>query len=227
MFAVDNRPTDRQDKITNQSFRNYITMKLHQLAPSPSARRVGIFLKEIGLEIETVHVDIRAGENLTEAFLGKSANGRIPLLELDDGNYICESVAICRYLEASTEQHQSLFGNTALEQAQVEMWQRMVELQGLFPALQAFRNISGVYADRENCIPSWGEESKLRLISFLPTLETQLATNKFIAGERFSIADITLFVLINFAKNIKVEIPEELSHLALWFETVAARPSVQ
>lgn len=202
-------------------------MKLHQLAPSPSAKRVGIFLKEIGLEIESVHVDIRAGENLSEAFLGKSANGRIPLLELDDGTYICESVAICRYLEATTDQQQSLFGNSALAQAQVEMWQRIVELQGLFPALQAFRNISGVYADRENCIPSWGEESKARLISFLPTLDTQLSANKYIAGENFSIADITLFVLINFAKNIDVEIPAQLQHLAFWFKTVAARPSVQ
>lgn len=203
-------------------------MKLYQLAPSPSARRVGIFMKEIGVEIESVHVDIRGGANLTEEFLGKSANGRIPLLELDDGTYICESVAICRYLEATSDPlPQSLFGNGALEQAQVEMWHRIVEFQGLYTALQAFRNISGVYADRENCVPSWGEESKARLISFLPTLNTQLASHKFIAGEHFSIADITLFVLINFAKNIDVEIPEELNHLALWFKTVAARPSVQ
>ena len=202
-------------------------MKIYELAASPSAKRVSIFLKEIGLEIESVHVDIRAGENLTSEFLEKAANGRIPLLELDDGSHIGESVAICRYLEAASEQQQSLFGNSALEQAQVEMWHRMVELQGLFPALQAFRNISGVYSDRENVIPSWGEESRSRLISFLPTLERQLSANKYIAGENFSIADITLFVLINFAKNIDVEIPAELSHLAQWFKTIASRPSVQ
>jgi len=202
-------------------------MKIYELAASPSARRVAIFLKEIGLEIESVHVDIRAGENLSTQFLEKSANGRIPLLELDDGSYICESVAICRFLEANSDQHQSLFGNSALEQAQVEMWHRMVELQGLFPALQAFRNISGVYSDRENVIPSWGEESRTRLISFLPTLERQLSANKYIAGENFSIADITLFVLINFAKNIDVEIPAELSNLAQWFSAIASRPSVQ
>ena len=202
-------------------------MKIYELAASPSARRVAIFLKEIGLTIESVHVDIRAGENLSTQFLGKSANGRIPLLELDDGSYICESVAICRYLEATSEQQTSLFGNSAREQADVEMWHRMVELQGLFPALQAFRNISGVYSDRENVIPSWGEESRTRLISFLPTLERQLSANKYIAGANFSIADITLFVLINFAKNIDVQIPENLNHLALWFDSVANRPSVK
>ena len=84
-------------------------MKIYQLAPSPSARRVAIFLKEIGLEVETIHVDIRAGENLEKDFLEKAANGRIPLLELDDGSYICESVAICRYLESTVKPELSLF----------------------------------------------------------------------------------------------------------------------
>ena len=155
-------------------------MKIYQLAPSPSARRVSIFLKEIGMQIETVHVDIRAGENLTKDFLDKAANGRIPLLELDDGSYICESVAICRYLESTVEPELSLFGNSALEQANVEMWHRIVELQGLIPAFQAFRNISGVYADRENINTSWGEESKLRLINFLPLLDRQLSKKRLL-----------------------------------------------
>jgi len=202
-------------------------MKIYQLAPSPSARRVTIFLKEIGMEIETVHVDIRAGENLTQDFLGKSANGRIPLLELDDGNYICESVAICRYLENTVKPKLSLFGNSALEQANIEMWHRIIELQGLIPAFQAFRNISGVYADRENINASWGEESKLRLINFLPLLDKQLSKNVYFAGDAFSIVDISAFVLMNVAKVLEIAIPAELTNLQRWFDLIQQRPSVQ
>jgi len=202
-------------------------MKIYQLAPSPSARRVAIFLKEIGMEIETVHVDIRAGENLTTDFLDKAANGRIPLLELDDGSYICESVAICRYLESTVEPKYSLFGNCALEQANIEMWHRIVELQGLIPAFQAFRNISGVYADRENINASWGEESKLRLINFLPLLDKQLSKNDYCAGETFSIVDISAFVLMNVAKALEVEIPTGLTNLQRWFDLIQQRPCVQ
>ena len=202
-------------------------MKIYELAASPSAKRVRIFLNEIGLVIPTVSVDIRAGENLTQEFLDKSANGRIPLLELDDGVFLSESVAICRYLESTTNPVSSLFGNTALEQAQIEMWHRMVELQGLIPAFQAFRNISGVYADRETCIASWGEESKLRLINFLPCLDKHLSKHTYIAGEQFSIVDITGYILITFAKNLKIDIPAELTHLARWFESVQQRPSVK
>jgi len=202
-------------------------MKIYQLAPSPSARRVAIFLKEIGLEVETIHVDIRAGENLEKDFLEKAANGRIPLLELDDGSYICESVAICRYLESTVKPELSLFGNCALEQANVEMWHRIVELQGLIPAFQAFRNISGVYADRENIIASWGEESKLRLINFLPLLDKQLSKNDYIAGEAFTIVDISAFVLMNVAKALEVGIPAKLTNLQRWFDLILQRPCVQ
>lgn len=205
-------------------------MKLYELAPSPSARRVAIFMKELAINIPTIHVDIRGGENLSAEFSQKSANGRIPLLELDDGNYICESVAICRYLEATAtlpDHHYSLFGESALEQANVEMWQRMVELQGLFPAMQAFRNITGLYKDRENIVPQWGEESRARVLSFLPTLEQRLCSNQFIAGDHFSIADITAIVMINFCKNIDVEIPVEMTNLQAWFDSMSQRDSVQ
>lgn len=205
-------------------------MKLYELAPSPSARRVAIFIKELGLEIESVHVDIRGGENLTAQFMEMSANGRIPLLELDDETYICESVAICRYLEATnaTDLNQrSLFGESALDQATVEMWHRMVEFQGLFPAMQAFRNITGLYKDRENIVPQWGDESRARVISFLPTLNAKLASSEFIAGKYFSIADIAAVVMINFCKNIEIEVPKELTYLTSWFEVVSARDSVK
>lgn len=201
-------------------------MKLYELAPTPSARRVSIFLAEKGIEIPRVNVDIRAGENLTAEFKAKSLNGRIPLLELDDGSYLCESVAICRYLEEIHPSEHSLFGNSPLERAKVEMWQRVIELQGLMVGFQAFRNLTGIYKDRENCIQAWGEESRQRVIDFLPTLDQQLNKSPFIAGDNFSIADITAYVFISFIKNLEIEVTDHLPHLKVWFITMAKRPAI-
>jgi glutathione S-transferase len=203
-------------------------MKLYEFAPSPSARRVTIFAKEIGLDLESVAVDIRGGENLTEQFLGKSLNGRVPVLELDDGSHLCESVAICRFLEATkTDSKSSLFGNSALDQATIEMWHRMVEFQGLFPAMQAFRNITGLYKDRENVVPEWGIESKKRVISFFPVLDKQLAKSTYIAGDKFTVADISAVVMLNICEKIEIQIPDELTHLTNWYESTSTRNCFQ
>lgn len=201
-------------------------MKLYELATTPNARRVSIFLAEKGIEIPRVNVDVRAGENLTAEFKAKSLNGRIPLLELDDGSYLCESVAICRYLEEIYPSEHSLFGNTALERAQIEMWQRIIELQGLMVAFQAFRNLSGAYKDRENCIEAWGVESRQRVIDFLPTLERQLSISPFIAGNEFSIADISAYIFICFIERLDIEVAEPFPHINAWFITMAERPSI-
>lgn len=201
-------------------------MKLYELAPTPSARRVSIFLAEKGIEVPRVNVDIRGGENLSAEFKAKSANGRIPLLELDDGSYLCESVAICRYLDEIHPSERSLFGNTPLERAKVEMWQRIIELQGLMVGFQAFRNLSGVYKDRENCVESWGVESRQRVIDFLPTLDQQLSKSAFVASDEFSIADISAYVFISFIKNLDIEVTDSLSHLKAWFITMVQRPAI-
>lgn len=202
-------------------------MKLYEFAPTPSAMRVSIFLAEMGIEIERVHVDIRGGENLSDEFKRRSVNGKIPLLELDDGTTLCESVAICRYLELTTPGQSSLFGHSQLEQAQVEMWHRVVELQGLVPAMQAFRNLSGLFKDRENIVEAWGKESRQRLIDFLPLLERQLATVDYIAGAYFSIVDITAYCLINFMKYVEIELDDSLPNLQRWFERIAQRQSIK
>lgn len=201
-------------------------MKLYELAPTPSARRVSIFLAEKGIEVPRVNVDIRGGENLSAEFKAKSVNGRIPLLELDDGSYLCESVAICRYLEEVHPSELSLFGNTPLERATVEMWQRIIELQGLMVGFQAFRNLSGVYKDRENCVESWGVESRQRVIDFLPSLDQQLSKSAFVASDEFSIADISAYVFISFIKNLDIEVTDSLPHLKAWFITMAQRPAI-
>ncbi len=203
-------------------------MKLYEFAPSPSARRVTIFAKEIGVPLDSIPVDIRGGENLSDEFLGKSLNGRVPVLELDDDTFLCESVAICRYLEATKEETtHSLFGNSILEQATIEMWHRMVEFQGLFPAMQAFRNITGLYKDRENVVPEWGDESKKRVISYLPMLDKQLAKHAYLAGSEFTIVDISAVVMLNICEKIDIQIPSNLTHLVKWYQSTSKRECFQ
>ncbi|HIF9293465.1 TPA: glutathione S-transferase [Photobacterium damselae] len=202
-------------------------MKIFELNATPSAKRVNIFLAEKGIEIERVNVDIRAGENLSHNFKAKSINGQIPVLELDDGTTICESIAICRYFDALHPDANSLFGDTPTQKAQIEMWQRVVELQGLFVAFQAFRNITGIFSDRENCIKEWGQESRQRLIAFLPKLEQQLSTEPYIAGQLYSIADITTYVLLDFIENLDIYIDETTPNLQAWRQRLSQRTAIK
>ncbi|MGF1704053.1 glutathione S-transferase [Photobacterium makurazakiensis] len=201
-------------------------MKIYELAPTPSAKRVSFFLAEKGIDVERESINVREGENLTEAFQALSVNGRIPVLELDDGTTICESIAICRYFEELYPEKAALFGETALEKAQIEMWQRIVELQGLFVAFQAFRNITAIYSDRETCIEAWGQESRQRVIDFVPTLEKQLASNEYIAGDKYSVADITAFVLMGMLAALEVA-TDDYPNLQAWKSRIAERPAIQ
>jgi glutathione S-transferase len=201
-------------------------MKLLENSATPSALRVAIFLKELGVEVERQQVDTKGAENRTKTFLQKAPNGLIPVLELDDGTCICESLAICRYFDAITPNDKALFGDTPLEQARVEMWQRIVELQGLVPAFQAFRNLTGFFSDRENCVKSWGEESQKRVNAFLPVVDQQLSTHSWVAGEHFSIADITLWVLCRFLPRLELQVDDSLPNLQKWLSQMAKRPSV-
>ncbi len=203
-------------------------MKLYEFAPTPSCRRVSIFLNELGVEVERVQVNVREGENLTEEYLGKSVNGKVPMLELDGGTTLCESVAICRYFHEATPNKKYLFGETHLEMAQVEMWHRVVEFQGLYAGFQAFRNISGVYKDRETCVEAWGEESKKRVESFLPQLDARLANSAYIATDGFTIVDITGFIFVGFAEKVlQIDVLNTYPNIARWFNELADRPSFQ
>ncbi|WP_045495797.1 glutathione S-transferase [Vibrio hyugaensis] len=203
-------------------------MKLYETAMTPSCKRVSIFLKEIGGEVERVALNVREGDNLTDVFKTKSVNGKVPLLELEDGTTICESVAICRYLDEAFENDLSLFGTNQLERAQVEMWHRVVEFQGLYTAFQAFRNITAIYQDRENCIAAWGDESKSRVLEFLPILEKRLSESEHIASDNFTIVDITGYIFVGFAVNgLNIEVFKTYPNIARWFEQVFVREAFQ
>ena len=198
-------------------------MKLYE-APSPNARRVHIFLAEKGLECDSVAVDIRDAENLSADYLAKNPGGRVPMLELDDGTCIGESVAICRYME-SIQSEPVLFGATGVEAAKVEMWQRRAELGFLLEVAGAFRNITGFFKDRETCVAEWGQVCAERAPKMLTMFDEQLAQTSYLAGDNFSIADITLAVALDFARMVKVvEIPE-LPNVQRWYGEVSTRSS--
>ena len=199
-------------------------MKLHE-SPSPNARRVTVFMAEKGIECEKVSVDIRGGENIQSEYLRKNPAGRVPVLELDDGSFISESMAICRYLEA-IQPEPNLFGVSAIEIANVEMWQRRVELNLFSEIAGAFRNITGFFKDRETCVEEWGRVCAEKAPKALSMFDDQLSINEYLAGERFTVADITLAVTLDFAEMVKVVPLPTLDNISRWREGVVARASL-
>lgn len=198
-------------------------MKLYE-APSPNARRVHIAMAEKGIELDRVAVDIRGGENLSDEFLAKNPGGRVPVLELDDGTYIGESVSISRYLDAIGE-GPMLFGDTPLAQAQIDMWQRRAELNFFLEVAGAFRNITGFFKDRETCVEAWGVVCADRAPKALSMFDAQLEDSEFLAGDQFSVADITLGVGLDFARSVKVVELPELPNIKRWHMQLNARAS--
>ena len=198
-------------------------MKLYE-SPSPNARRVHIFMAEKGLECDRISVDIRAAENLSAEYLAKNPGGRVPMLELTDGTCIGESVAICRYME-SLQPESSLFGVTGVEAAKVEMWQRRAEINFFLEVAGAFRNITGFFNDRETCVAEWGQVCAERAPKMLSMFDEQLALTPYLAGDNFSIADITLAVALDFARMVKVVEVPNLPSIGRWYAEVSARSS--
>ncbi len=199
-------------------------MKLYE-SPSPNARRVQVFMAEKGVDCERVPVDIRAGENITPEFLAKNPGGRVPVLELDDGTFLAESIAICRYLEG-LHPEPNLFGSDPLSSAQIEMWQRRVEMLFMAEVAGAFRNITGFFKDRETCVKEWGEVCAAKAPKALQMFDDQLANNTYLAGDTFSVADITLAIALDFAKMVQVVELPELPNISRWYAEVSARPSL-
>jgi glutathione S-transferase len=198
-------------------------VKLYE-APSPNARRVHIFMAEKGIDCERVGIDIRGAQNRTEEYLAKNPAGRVPVLELDDGSFLGESVAICRYFDYISPEP-ALFGTPGLEAARVEMWNRRAELNFMANVAAAFRNITGFFKDRETCVKEWGEVSARVAVDFVPMFDRQLENNQYLAGDRFSIADITFVVAWDFARQVKVVPLPDAPNITRWHQLVAARPS--
>jgi glutathione S-transferase len=198
-------------------------MKLHE-SPSPNARRVTVFMAEKGIECDRISVDIRAGENISPEYLVKNPAGRVPVLELDDGTFISESIAICRYLEG-IQPEPNLFGLDARESAMVEMWQRRVELNLFLEIAGAFRNITGFFKDRETCVAEWGQVCAEKAPKALQMFDDQLSDSEYLAGLRFTVADLSLAITLDFAEMVKVAPLPTLENVERWRSNIIKRPS--
>lgn len=201
-------------------------MRLYDTSTAPNPRRVRIFLAEKGVTIPLVPVDIGARENHSAKYRGKNPLGEVPMLELDDGTCIAESVAICRYLE-EIHPEPPLMGRGAREAALVEMWQRRMELQILLPILQCFRNTHEFARGRTKQVPEYGEVCRETALERMRWVDGILADREFVAGDRFTIADITLLCAIDFGRVVKLRIPSDLTHLSRWHAAVSIRPSAK
>lgn len=202
-------------------------MKLYDGGRAPNPRRVRIFLAEKGIDVPLVPVDMAAMGHRSDEVAARNPLKRLPVFELDDGTVITESVAICRYFE-EVHPEPPLFGTGAVGRAMVEMWQRRMELNFMMAVAQAFRHIHPAMQEWEvPQIAEWGEANKPKAIEFLRFLDKHLAGNRFIAGDAYSIADITGLVGVEFMKPARLAVPDELENVKRWFAEVSARPSAK
>ncbi len=208
-------------------------MKFYDCTTAPSPRRVRIFLAEKGITVPTVQVDLRNNEQLTPAFRAINPDATVPSLELDDGTRINDAIGICVYFE-TTHPRPPLMGESAEEKALVTSWQREVERNGFFAVMEAFRNwarglkgraLPGPY-DYEQ-IPALAKRGRLRVGHFFAQMDARLARSEFVAGARYTIADITALVTVDFAAGTKLTIPENCTHLRRWHVQVSARSSAK
>jgi glutathione S-transferase len=208
-------------------------MKFYDCTTAPSPRRVRIFLAEKGISVPTVQVDLRNNEQLSPAFRAINPDATVPALELDDGTHINDAVGICIYFEAIHPQP-ALMGETAEQKALTASWQREVERNGFFAVMEAFRNATPGLKGRAlpgphdyEQIPALAERGRLRVRHFHEQMDARLGQSEFVAGPRYSIADITALIAVDFAARAKMPIADNLSHLRRWHAQVSARPSAK
>lgn len=172
-----------------------------------------------------VPIDMGALEHKKETVSSRNPLQRLPVLELDDGTIITESIAICRYFE-ELHPEPALFGRGALGKALVEMWQRRMELNLLAVVAAAFRHIHPAMKEWEvPQVPEWGEVNKPKAVEFLQILDRELENREFAAGDAFSVADITGLIAIDFMKPARIQVPAECINVLRWHKSLSARPS--
>lgn len=200
-------------------------MKLYTTTLAPNPRRVRIFMEEKGIEIPVQEISIMEGEHKQEEYKKISPSSKVPALELDDGTVITESMAICRYLEL-LHPEPALFGSSKVEQAKIEMESRRIELELMLPIASAFRHTHPAAAALENPqIEEYGIAQRENAINRLNLLDEELGEQKFIAGDDYSVADITALCAIDFGGLAQIEVPSSLVNLSRWLEDMRSRPS--
>jgi glutathione S-transferase len=200
-------------------------MKLYDGGRAPNPRRVRVFLSEKGISVPTERIDLGTMQQKSGSYTAINPLQRVPALMLDDGTVLTESIAICRYFEA-VKPNPVLFGIGAKQEALVEMWQRRIELHLLFAIAHVFRHLHPAMKQMEiPQIPAWAEANKPRVLDFLSVLDSELQAHRYVAGDDFSVADITGLVAIDFLKPAKLKVPAELSNVVRWHTEISGRPS--
>jgi glutathione S-transferase len=200
-------------------------MRLYDGGRAPNPRRVRIFLAEKGVSVPAEQINLGALQQRSEAYTAINPMQRVPALVLDDGTVISESIAICRYFEV-LHPNPPLFGAGALNSALVEMWNRRAELHLLFPVAAIFQHLHPamkVMIDPQ--VPAWGEANWPRAFAFLEFLDGELKNRPYIAGEDYTVADITALVAVDFMRVSKLAVPENLGNVRRWHKDVSGRPS--
>ena len=202
-------------------------MKILETKAAPNPRRVRIFLAEKGIAMAYEEHDLMKRALKTAVFTSLNKFQRVPVLVLDDGTALSETVAICRYFDAIKPQP-ALFGSGALGIATVEMWNRRMELGLLLHVATVFRHLHPAMATLEvPQVKEWGEANRPKAVEILKMLDQEMATRPFIAGNDFTIADITALVAIDFMRPARIERPAGLAHLDRWYKDVSSRPSAK
>ncbi len=200
-------------------------MKILDEKRAPNPRRVRVYLAEKGITVPFEQVDIMTGAARTAEFTALNPFQRVPVLILDDGTAISETMAICRYFEA-LQPEPSLFGRTPLEIARIEMWNRRAEFNFLWTVAHVFRHSHPAMAELEKPqIPAWAEANRPRVAGIIGVFDEVLASRRHLAGDLFSVADITAMIATDFMKLARLSIPEEAVNFKRWYDEVRARPS--
>lgn len=206
-------------------------MKFYDCSTAPSPRRVRIFLAEKAIEIPTVQVDLRSGEQLSEAFRKINPRCTVPVLELDDGTRLTDTLAICHFLESQFPEP-NLMGRDGREQALVMNWHEQVMTEGFLAGAEALRNFARGFAGRAltgpagfEQIPELAERGRRRLEEFMGVLDDRLAESPYVALDRYTMADIGAYVCVDFAGWVKLPVLERWPHIRRWHEELTLRPS--
>ena len=200
-------------------------MKLYNsIGPNPQVVRM--FLSELGMELETVEVNLMAGENRQEEHLKRNPSGQMPTLELDDGSFLAEVTAICEYLDEKSG-GTDLIGKNPEERAETRMWTRRIDLQIIEPLTSGFRYSEGLelFKTRMRTIPDAAEDLKAIAQEKIEWLNEQMEGKEFVCGNRFSLADVMLFCFLNFGTTVGQSINQDCTNIVSWYEKVKERPS--
>jgi glutathione S-transferase len=199
-------------------------MRLHEFAGAPNPKKVRVYLAEKGIEVESVPVDIISGENRKPEFLKKNPMGGLPVLELDDGTYLPESLAIIEYFE-ELHPNPPMIGTTPLERARVRAIERLCELSVLGRIAVVFQNTHPIFASRLKQSPDAAEAARHALAQNLKVLDEKIGSSPFVAGAKPTIADCTLFAAIAFAEFGQIAIDPACTNVHRWYESFKQRPS--